>query len=96
MTNNQVTKPTININTQQIVGGAILIGLGGVLAIAGMALAGTAVVSAYRDRVNQMDVPPTELARRHWGRIKAATAAGVGTWQNGTQQEPVAVTVTSR
>jgi hypothetical protein len=99
VTTNQVTKPTINLNTQQVVGGAILIGLGGVLAIAGMALAGAAIVSAYRDRVSQMDVPPTELARRHWGRIKAATAAGVGQWQNGAQDvqsQPVAVTVTSR
>ena len=85
MTSNQVTKPTIHINTEQIVGGAILIGLGGVVCMAGMALAGAALVAAYRDRVSQMDVPPSELARKHWGRIKAATVAGVGEWQNGRE-----------
>jgi len=85
MTSSQMTKPTIHINTQQIVGGAIMIGVGGVLALAGMAMAGAALVAAYRDRVSQMDVPPTELARQHWGRIKSATAAGVGEWQNPRQ-----------
>jgi len=85
MTSSQMTKPAVQINTRQIAGGAILIAAGGVLALAGMALAGSALVAAYRDRVRQMDVPPSELARREWGRIKAATVAGVGEWQNGRE-----------
>jgi hypothetical protein len=85
MTNSQVTQPKLHINTGQVVGGGILIGIGGIMALAGLAVAGTALVTAYRERIGQMDVPPTELARKHWIRMKAATAAGVGEWRNGLQ-----------
>ena len=30
------------------------------------------------------EVPPTELARQHWHRARAATVAGRVTWRNGT------------
>jgi hypothetical protein len=92
MIGSQVTKPTqptqpgIQLNTRQIVSGSILIGIGGVLALAGAAMAGTALVAAYRDRVRQMDVPPSVLARHHWQRMKSATAAGVGEWRNGRER----------
>jgi len=85
MTNSQVSQPKFQINTRQVIGGSILIGIGGVLAMAGMAMAGAAMVAAYRDRTQQMDVPPSEYARRHWNRMRAATAAGVGEWRNGRQ-----------
>jgi hypothetical protein len=77
--------PKFQLNTQQVITGAILIGIGGVIALAGAALAGTAFVSAYRDRVSQMEVPPTELARQHWNRARHAAMVGVGEWRNGAQ-----------
>ena len=85
MTNSQLSKPAVQINTRQIIAGAILLGVGGVIALAGVATAAAALVAAYQDRVRQMDVPPSVLARHHWERIKSATAAGVGEWQNGRQ-----------
>jgi hypothetical protein len=85
MTNSQGTQPKLQINTGQVIGGAILIGVGGIMALAGLAVAGTALFTAYRERIGQMDVPPSELARKHWGRMKAATAAGLGEWRNGMQ-----------
>jgi hypothetical protein len=85
MTDSQVAQPKMQINTQLIVAGSILIGVGVIIAVAGMATAGTALVTAYRDRVRQMDVPPSELARRHWHRMKSATNAGLGEWRNGRQ-----------
>jgi len=83
MTDSELDKPRIQINTRQIMGGAILMGVGGVLALAGAAMAGTALVAAYRDRVRQMEVPPSVLARQHWDRARAAAIAGVGEWRNG-------------
>ncbi len=83
MTQSQVTQPKIQLNTRQIVSGSILMGIGGVIALAGVAMAGTALVAAYRDRVRQMEVPPSVLARQNWERMKSATAAGVGEWRNG-------------
>ncbi len=82
MTDNQVTQPKLQINSRQVMTGAILIGAGTVLALAGAAAAGTALVAAYRDRINQMEVPPSVLARHHWNRAKAAATAGVGEWRN--------------
>jgi len=80
-----VSQPKLQINTGQVVGGAILIGIGGIMALAGLAVAGTALWTAYRERIGQMDVPPSELAKQQWGRMKAATAAGLGEWRNGMQ-----------
>ncbi len=83
MTDSQVARPGIQINTRQIVGGSILMGIGGVIALAGAVMAGTALVAAYRERVRQMEVPPSVLARQNWERVKAATAAGLGEWRDG-------------
>jgi hypothetical protein len=79
---------SFEFNTRQILAGSILIGVGGVLALAGAAMAGTALVVAFRKRVQQMDVPPSELAKHHWARVKAATNAGASAWRNG---QPVSV-----
>jgi hypothetical protein len=80
---------SFEFNTRQILAGSILIGVGGVIALAGVAMAGTALVGAFRRRVQQMDVPPSELARQNWSRVKAATAAGASVWRNGQQPATV-------
>jgi hypothetical protein len=85
MMDGQETQAKLEFNTRQIMSGTILMGIGGVLALAGAAMAGTALVAAYRDRVRQMEVPPSELARQHWHRARHAAAAGVGEWRNGRQ-----------
>ncbi|HEY6496032.1 MAG TPA: hypothetical protein VIZ43_22360 [Trebonia sp.] len=73
-------RPKIQLNRQQIIAGSVLIGVGGVIAAAGIAVAGTALATAFRQRVQQMDVPPSELARQHWSAVKHATSAGVDVW----------------
>ncbi len=85
MTDSQVTAPKLHINMRQVVGGSILIGIGGAIALAGVAMAGTALVAAYRERVRQMEVPPSVLARQNWDRVRAATAAGLSELRNGRQ-----------
>ena len=84
-------RPKIQLNRQQIIVGSVLIGVGGVIALAGMAVAGTTLVASARQRVQQMDVPPSELARQHWSAVKHATSAGVDVWlkeQPATQHPP--------
>jgi hypothetical protein len=81
----------LEFNVQQLRAGAIMIGVGGVIAFAGAAVAGLAIAAAFQRRVQQMDVPPTELARQHWSAVKHATATGVGVWRNeapGLQNQP--------
>jgi hypothetical protein len=39
-------------------------------------------VSAVRQRVNQLEQPPSELAKRTWQQARAATTAGAKAWRN--------------
>jgi hypothetical protein len=92
MNYNHAPQPRFRVNRQQVVAGSALIGVGGALVLAGAAMAGTALVMAFRQRVQQMDVPPTELARQHWSAVKHATSAGAGIWlkeQPGTPRQLV-------
>jgi hypothetical protein len=64
-----------------VVTGAALEGAAVALGLAGMVLWTVAVTSRTRQRVARMEVPPSELARRHWARVRATTAAGAGAWR---------------
>jgi hypothetical protein len=84
-------QPKIGVNMGQIRAGGILMGVGGALALAGAVVAGTALMAAFRQRVQQMDVPPSDLARQHWSAVKHATSAGVDVWlkeQPSGQRQP--------
>ena len=80
MYNSQSPQAKLEFNVEQIRAGAIMLGVGGVIAFAGAAVAALAIASAFQKRVQLMDVPPTELARQHWSAVKHATNAGVGVW----------------
>ena len=80
MHHSQTPQAKLEFNVEQIRAGAIMVGVGGVIAFAGAAVAGLAIAAAFQRRMQQMDVPPTELARQHWSAVKHATNAGVGVW----------------
>ena len=63
----------------------MLVGIGGLLGFTGMVLAGSALLSATRQWVNQLERPPGEIARRRWQQTKAAASAGADAWRNGPQ-----------
>ena len=97
MHNSAAPQAKLEFNVAQIRAGAIMLGVGGVIAFAGAAVAALAIASAFQKRVQLMDVPPTELARKHWSAVKHATNAGVGVWlkeqpgvplQAGSQRQP--------
>ncbi len=75
-----------HINTRPLLVGGALIGLAGVLGLAGVAITGTALGAAVRDWAARQEVPPSELARHHWDRAKKATAAGASAWRNGARE----------
>jgi hypothetical protein len=79
--NSSAPQVKLQFNTRQIVVGSIVMGVGGALALAGAALAGTALTVGFRQRIQQLDVPPSELARKHWSAVRHATNAGVSTWR---------------
>jgi hypothetical protein len=73
----------LQFSTGPLVVGAVLVGVGGILAMAGFAVGGVTLMSAARRRVQEMEQPPAELLRQHWEKTKAATAAGASAWHDG-------------
>ena len=77
----------LQLSRRRIAGGGVLIGIGGLLGFTGMLLVGSAIVSAARQRVNQLEQPPSELAKRKWQQARAATTAGASAWRNSPAAE---------
>jgi hypothetical protein len=75
----------IQVNRNLLVGGGVLVGIGGLLGLTGIALVGSALLSATRQWVNQLERPPSEIARRKWQQAKAAATAGAEAWRSGPQ-----------
>jgi hypothetical protein len=74
------------LNTGPLLAGAVLIGIGSLLGLAGLAIAGAALGAAARRYVNQMEVPPSELAKQNLAKARAAASAGASAWRNGAAQ----------
>ena len=80
---NDVSQESIQVNRSLLIGGGGLVGIGALLGFTGMVLVGSALLSATRQWVNHLEVPPKEIARRRWQQAKAAASAGAGAWRNG-------------
>jgi hypothetical protein len=78
----QISKGDIQFNRSLLVGGGVLVGLGGLLGFTGMALVASALISATRQWMDQLERPPSEMARRRWEQAKAAASAGAAAWRN--------------
>jgi membrane protein implicated in regulation of membrane protease activity len=68
-----------------LITGAALVGAGTLIALVGLAIGGGHLVSATRRWVNELETPPSELAKIKWAQARAAYAAGASAWQNGSQ-----------
>jgi hypothetical protein len=86
MTNREGPPVAFQVNSGPLIAGAVLIGLGSLLGLAGLAIAGATMGAAARRYVNGMDVPPSELAKKHLAKARAATAAGASAWRNGAAE----------
>ena len=60
------------IETGPLIIGGVLVGVGAMLVMAGIAVGGAHVFAATRRWVNEMETPPSELARQKWAQAKAA------------------------
>ena len=74
--------------TAPLVISAAMVGAGTMIVLVGLAVGGGHLLSATRRWVNEMEVPPSELARIRWTQAKAAMSAGAQAWQDGTQAIP--------
>jgi hypothetical protein len=80
----QASQPRIQVSQGLVVGGAVLVGLGGLLGLTGMLLVASAVASATRRWMRQLERPPTETAKLKWQQARAATSAGTEAWRSGS------------
>lgn len=70
------------VNSSSVITGAALIAAGGLIALIGMIVAGSALASASRKWLRDLEVPPSEVVKHKWDQTKAATAAGTAAWQH--------------
>jgi hypothetical protein len=69
------------LNSGPLITGAVLVGIGAVVAAVGMAVAGTHVVGATRAWIKELETPPGELARLKWEQARSAASSGANTWR---------------
>ena len=55
---NNASPEGMQLNRSRLVGGGLLVGIGGLLGFTGMVLVGSALLSATRQWVNQLEQPP--------------------------------------
>jgi hypothetical protein len=80
-----VSPEGMQLNRSLLAGGGLLVGVGGLLGLTGMVLVGSALLSATRQWVKQLEQPPSVMARRKWQQAKVAASAGAQAWRNGPQ-----------
>jgi len=82
-----VRKSTRKFKAGPLITSASMVGAGTLIVLAGLAVGSGHLVSATRRWVNEMEVPPSELAKLKWAQTRAAVSAGASAgasaWQNG-------------
>jgi hypothetical protein len=74
--------------TTPLIISAVMAGTGTLIALTGLAVGGGYLLSVTRQWINEMEVPPSELARLRWTQARAAMTAGAAAWQNGAGHQP--------
>ena len=75
-----------------LITGGSLVAAGALIALAGFIVGGSHVLSATRRWIQEMEVPPSELAKIKWTQARSAAAAGAAAWQNGVSAHETAGT----
>ena len=70
---------------------AVLVGAGTFFVLTSLAVGSSHLLSVARQRVREMEVPPSELAKLKYAQARAAVTAGTAAWQNGSQTQAAGV-----
>jgi hypothetical protein len=79
--NNQPAGAWPKLESGPLIAGGILVGIGAVVALAGLTVAGSHVIAATRAWVNELETPPSQLAKLKWEQAKTAAVSGANTWR---------------
>jgi hypothetical protein len=80
-TNNQPAGAWPKLESGPLLAGGILVGIGAVVALAGLTVAGSHVVAATRAWIKELETPPSQIARLRWEQAKTAAVSGANTWR---------------
>jgi hypothetical protein len=69
------------VRSGPLIVGGILVGIGTLIALGGLAVAGVHVASATQAWVQELEIPPGQLVRLKWEQAKTAAASGATTWR---------------
>ena len=83
MHNSHSSSAGFQMNSTQVVVGAVLLGAGSLIGMAGAIVGGHALMSATLRWFRELEVAPTEVAKQKWNQTKAATTAGAQAWHSG-------------
>lgn len=70
-----------NVNRGTLITGSVITGIGAVLSLTGAAIVATALASAGRAWMQQMETSPGERAARAVQQARAASLAGLEAWR---------------
>ena len=79
--NNQSAQRWPRVNSGPMIAGGALIGIGALVALAGVAIAGAHLASSTRAWVKELETPPGQLAKLKWEQAKTAAGAGAASWR---------------
>jgi hypothetical protein len=80
MKNSQQSPGEVQLNTTPMIVGVALVAAGGLIGLAGVIIGGSALLSATRKWLGELEVPPSEVVKHKWDQTKAATTAGATAW----------------
>lgn len=69
------------VSTRLLISGAVLTGVGSLLATLGLAVWGAAVLEAARRWQQRTEMTPAQLAKHAYGAARTAQVAGVSAWR---------------
>jgi hypothetical protein len=84
MTNGEVGGNRLQVRKGPLITGATLGAVGGAFILAGLVVGGAHLLMATRQWIQEMETPPSELARVKWAQAKTAALAGASAWKDGT------------
>jgi hypothetical protein len=87
MTVSEMSRQSVRLNRGLVVGGAVLVGVGGVLGATGVLLGTFAILSATRQWIRQLETPPSEMALQRLHQARVAASAAAGAWRAESRSE---------
>jgi hypothetical protein len=69
------------VRSGPLIAGGVLVGIGALVACAGLAVAGVHVISATRAWIQELEIPPNQLAKLKWEQAKTAATSGASAWR---------------